>query len=133
MKNPLFNKFIPVLAFFIMISLLTLVFKKWLIQNGFEVGFLFGANVVLFLLSSFGFFIQTKGVNSTNVNAFIRGIYSSLLMKMFVIVAAIFIYIYITGGKVNKPALFASMAIYLVYTSIEVTQLMKIARRKPDA
>lgn len=133
MKNSLLKKFIPVITLFILINLLVLIFKDLLISNGFEINFLLGANVVLFLLSSFGFFIQTKGVNSANINAFIRGIYSSILLKMFVIVAAIFIYIYVTGGQVNKPALFTSMTIYLIYTSIEVIQLMKIARRKPNA
>jgi hypothetical protein len=37
------------------------------------------------------------------------------------------------GGQVNKPSLFTSMGIYLVYTSMEVIQLMKIARKKTDA
>lgn len=132
MKNPLVKKFIPIIVLFVVINLLLLIFKNALSAKGFQLNFVFVANVILFLLSSFGFFIQTKGANSSNINAFIRGIYSSLLMKMFVIVAAIFIYIFVTGGEVNKPALFASMAIYLLYTSIEVVQLMKIARRKPN-
>ena len=42
-----------------------------------------------------------KGANSPNVNVFIRGLYSSLLIKMFVIMAAIFIYISLKNGEVN--------------------------------
>lgn len=132
MNNPLVKKFIPVIALFVVINLLLLIFKDGLNARGMQINFVFVANLILFLLSSFGFFIQTKSANSTNINAFIRGIYSSLLMKMFVIVAAIFIYIFVTGGEVNKAAIFASMAIYLLYTSIEVVQLMKIARKKPN-
>ena len=55
------------------------------------------------------------------------------MLKMFVVVGAIFIYVYAFGGIVNMPALFIAMVIYLVYTSIEVVQLMKIARKKPNA
>jgi hypothetical protein len=132
MNNPLVKKFIPIMVLFVVINLLLLIFKDGLNARGMQLNFVFVANVILFLLSSFGFFIQTKSANSTNINAFIRGIYSSLLMKMFVIVAAIFIYIFVTGGEVNKAAIFASMAIYLLYTSIEVVQLMKIARKKPN-
>lgn len=132
MNNPLVKKFIPIIILFVVINLLLLIFKESLIEKGFQLNFVFVANLILFLLSSFGFFIQTKSANSSNINAFIRGIYSSLLMKMFVIVAAIFIYIFVTGGEVNKAAIFASMAIYLLYTSIEVVQLMKIARKKPN-
>jgi hypothetical protein len=133
MKNPILKKFIPVIALFIFINLLILILKRVLIESGFEINFLLIANGLLFLLSLFGFLVQSKGVNSSNVNAFIRGIYSSLLMKMFVIVAAIFIYIFVAGGNVNKPSLFASMVFYLLYTSIEVIQLMKLARRKTNA
>jgi hypothetical protein len=133
MNNPIIKKFIPVIFLFVFISVLIFIFKAFLVQIGFEINFLLIANLVLFFLSSFGFYVQTKGVHSKNINAFIRGVYSSLLMKMFVIVAAIFIYIFITGGEVNKPSLFASMAFYLLYTSIEVIQLMKIVRKKPNA
>ena len=133
MKNDLSKKFIPVIVLFVFINLPILLFKTFLIKSGFEISFLLIANALLFLLTLFGFFIQLKTVSSSNVNAFIRGIYSSLLLKMFVIVAAIFIYIYITGGKVNKPSLFTSMAFYLLYTFIEVVQLMKLARKKTNA
>jgi hypothetical protein len=132
MNNPLVKKFIPIMVLFVVINLLLLIFKDGLNARGMQINFVFVANAILFLLSSFGFFIQTKSATSTNINAFIRGLYSSLLMKMFVIVAAIFIYIFVTGGEVNKAAIFASMAIYLLYTSIEVVQLMKIARKKPN-
>jgi len=133
MKNPVFKKFIPVIVVFVFFALLIFIFESWLKENGFDTNFLLVANAVLFALTFLGFLVQFKGVHSSNINAFIRGIYSSLLIKMFVIVAAVFIYIYITGGKVNKPALFTSMGFYLIYTSIEVSQLMKLARRKTNA
>lgn len=123
----------PVILLFVFITAIIFIFKSFLELNGFELSFLFIANMILFLLSLSGFFIQMKGLKSTNINAFIRGIYSSLLLKMFIIMIAVIIYIFITGGKVNKPSLFTSMALYFLYTSVEVTQLMKIARQKPDA
>jgi hypothetical protein len=133
LNTSLARKFRPVIALFIVINILILIFKKSLIGYGFDIPFLLIANVLLFLLSLFGFYIQTKGVRSANVNAFVRGLYSSLLLKMFVIIAAIFIYIFLIAGHVNKPSLFTSMAIYLIYTSIEVIQLMKLARNKNNA
>lgn len=133
MSTSLTSKSGPVMALFLIINILVFTFKSSLIRYGFDIPFLLIANVLLFLLSLFGFYIQTKGVRSANVNAFVRGLYSSLLLKMFVIVAAIFIYIFVMDGHVNKPSLFTSMAIYLVYTFIEVTQLMKIARKKNNA
>ena len=133
MIQSLIKKFIPVIGLFLLINLVIFIFVDSLKEYGFNVGFLIVANAILFILTFFGFYIQTKGVRSTNVNAFIRGIYSSLLLKMFVIVAAIVVYILVMGGETNKPAILASMGIYLVYTTLEVIQLMKIARKKPDA
>lgn len=123
----------PLILLFLVINILVFIFAKSLIASGFNLPFLLSANAVIFLLTFFGFALQAKGSSSTNVNAFIRGIYTSLLMKMFVIVGAIVIYVAVIGAEINKPSLFASLAIYLVYTCIEVIQLMKIARKKPDA
>jgi hypothetical protein len=127
------KKYMPVIVLFVFINAIILIFRSFLQLNGFETPFLLIANVVLCTLSLSGFFIQMKGLRSANINAFIRGVYSSLLLKMVIIMIAVIIYIFITGGKVNKPSLFTSIGIYFLYTSIEVTQLMKIARRKPNA
>lgn len=132
MNQSLRRKFVPVIGFFILANILIFIFIKLLRSSGFNISFLLGANAVLFLLSSFGFFIHTKGIKSTNINAFIRSIYSSLLLKLFVIVTAIVIYILLLGGKVNLPSLFTAMVFYIIYTSIEVIQLMKLARKKSD-
>ena len=123
----------PLIFLFLLINILAFIFAKSLVAAGFNLSFLLRANAIIFLLTFFGFALQAKGSKSANVNAFIRGIYASLLMKMFVIVAAILIYILVIGAEINRPSLFASLAIYLIYTCIEVIQLMKIARKKPDA
>lgn len=123
----------PLILLFLLINILVFIFGKSLVASGFNLSFLLGANAILFLLTFFGFALQAKGSKAANVNAFIRGIYASLMMKMFVIVAAILIYIFVIGAEINKPSLFASLAIYLIYTCIEVIQLMKLARKKPNA
>ena len=133
MIQSLVKKFIPVIGLFLLVNFVVFIFGNSLKEFGFNIGFLLVANAILFILTFLGFYLQTKGVRSTNVNAFIRGVYSSLLLKMFVIVVAILIYIVLMGGETNKPAILASMGIYLVYTALEVIQLMKIARKKPDA
>lgn len=133
MIQSLIKKFIPVIGLFLLTNFIVFIFGGSLEEYGFNIGFLLVANALLFILTFLSFYLQTKGVRSSNVNAFIRGIYSSLLLKMFVIVAAILIYILLMGGETNTPSILASMGIYLVYTFLEVIQLMKIARKKPDA
>lgn len=127
------RKFLPVAIPCIIIMFLIVVFKNPLASFGFDVNFLLFANLLLYFLSYLSFIILIKGISSKSSHAFVRGLYSSLLIKMVVIIGALFIYIYAFGGKVNTPALFTAMVIYLIYTSIEVIQLMKIARKKTDA
>ncbi|MEO9003272.1 MAG: hypothetical protein ABI288_00975, partial [Ginsengibacter sp.] len=81
MNSDVTKKFIPVVLLFVIINVVIFIFKNSLVHYGFDIPFLLVANVLLFLLSLFGFFIQTKGVTSANVNAFVRGLYSSLLLK----------------------------------------------------
>ncbi len=133
MTESLSKKTFPLLAVCIIFLVLIIIFKNKLIYYAFQIGFLAIANVMLFLLSYFSFFIQLKGTRSKSAHAFVRGLYASLMLKMFVIIGGLFIYIYGFGGSVNMPPLFIAMILYLVYTSIEVKQLMKIARKKTNA
>ena len=127
------RKFLPVAVPCLSIMIVIMIFKKPLASFGFDINFLIFANLLLYLLSYFSFIIQVKGIAAKSAHAFVRGLYASLMLKMFVVIGAIFIYIYVFGGIVNMPALFIAMVIYLFYTSIEVVQLMKIARKKPNA
>ena len=129
----IYSKSIPVIVLFILINALAFIFKNFLHSYGFGIKFLLMANLLLFCLSLSGFFIQMRGLKSVNINAFIRSVYASLLLKIFVVIIALGIYLFITKGKVNKPSLFTAMALYILYAAIEVKQLMKISRKKTNA
>jgi hypothetical protein len=128
-----YNKFIPVVVLFILVNAAVFIFRPFLELHCFGIEFLLIANLILFLVSFFGFIIQTKALHSININAFIRGVYLSLLMKIFIVIIVLGLYLFITRGKVNKPSLFTSMGLYIFYTVLEVMQLMKISRKKPNA
>ena len=128
----IYNKSVPVIVLFILINALAFIFKTFLHDQGFGIKFLLTANLLLFCLSLLTYFIQMRGLKSTNINAFIRSVYASLLIKIFIVIIALAVYLFITKGKVNKPSLFTSMALYILYTFIEVRQLMKISRRKTN-
>ena len=128
----IYNKSVPVIVLFILINALAFIFKTFLHNQGFGIKFLLTANLLLFCLSLLTFFIQMRGLKSTNINAFIRSVYASLLVKIFIVIIALAVYLFITKGKINRPSLFTSMALYILYTFIEVRQLMKISRRKTN-
>jgi hypothetical protein len=128
----IYNKSVPVIVLFILVNSLAFIFKTFLHNQGFGIKFLLIANLLLFCLSQLAFFIQMRGLKSVNINAFIRSVYASLLIKIFIVIIALAVYLFITKGKINRPSLFTSMALYILYTFIEVRQLMKISSRKTN-
>ncbi|MEO6188189.1 MAG: hypothetical protein ABIO82_00120 [Ginsengibacter sp.] len=127
------RNFAPIFIPFILINALVWIFESFLQAKGFDLLFLLIANALLFVLSLAALAIHVSGLKSLNINAFIRGIYGALLLKIFIVAIIVLLYVFITKGKVNKPSLFTSMGLYFVYAFFEVKQLMKISRKKQDA
>jgi hypothetical protein len=129
----LFRKSIPVIIVFILVDLIVWIFHSFLETKGFSLSFLLIGNLVLFLLGFAGFYIQLRALKADNFNAFLRGIYSSLILKLFVVIIGLSLYLLATHGSINKPSLFTTLGLYIVYTLLEVKQLLKTVRKKPDA
>ena len=122
--------FIPILIIFLLVNLLIYLLKRFLVNHNFDLKFLFIANCILFAITISSLLIHRKAMLSPNNQAFIRAIYTSMLIKFFVCLSAIFFYIITIKGEVNQPGLFSAMALYIVYTAFEVSGLMKAARKK---
>jgi hypothetical protein len=129
----IYNKSVAVIILFILINACAFFFKTFLHDHGFGIKFLLAANLLLFCLSMLAFVIQVRGIQSVNTNVFIRSVYASLLVKIFIVIIALAAYLFITKGKINRPSVFTAMGLYILYTFIEVKQLMKISRRKTNA
>jgi|ERR1035437_103251 FtsH-binding integral membrane protein len=125
--------FFPIVLLFIILNGLILTFKTFLESHGFDREFLIWANLFLFFISIGGFLLQRKGLQSPNPQAFVRGMYASMMFKMFICMIVVLIYVFLFRSKINKPGLFTAMGLYIVYTVVEVTALMKVARKKKNA
>lgn len=87
-------------------------------------------NLLLFAITALSYFLAMRGLKNPNPHAFVRAVYGSILLKLFVCLIAAFIYIAMVRKELNKPAFFTIMGLYLVYTMLEVTQLTKQLRKK---
>ena len=125
--------FFPIVLLFIILNGLILTFKTFLENYGFDREFLIWANLFLFFISIGGFLLQRKGLQSPNPQAFVRDMYASMMFKMFICMIVVLIYVFLFRSKINKPGLFTAMGLYIVYTVVEVTALMKVARKKKNA
>jgi uncharacterized membrane protein len=95
----------------------------------FSLSLLLGANLLLAGLSLTSGFIVFKTIHE-RPQAFVRGVYSGTLLKLFVCMAAMLIYILANKTEIYKPAIFLLFGVYAVYTTAETIMLSNSAKRK---
>ena len=123
----------PIIILFIALNAFFFLDKGFLGQRGFDQGVLVIGNLVLFGATLLSFFSARRGLVSTNPNAFVRSVYASIMVKLLICIIAAVIYIFMFRKNLSKPALFACMGLYLVYTFIEVSVLTKLLKEKKNA
>ena len=87
-------------------------------------------NVALALVSLLSFNIIKRGIRSGNPNAFVRSKMTGTMLKFFICIAILLIYIFVNDRKIDKPSLFLFLGMYVVYSAIEAVPLSKMARNK---
>jgi hypothetical protein len=107
--------------------------KSFLERHGFDQSVLIVGNLVVFAATLFSFFMAKRGLVSKNPHAFVRSVYSSIMIKLFICLIAAAVYIFLFRKNLNKPALFTCMGLYLVYTFLEVSILTKLLKEKKNA
>ena len=122
--------FAPIVLVFVMITALAIVFRSRSVAWNLDSDVVIFGNLFLFLVTLFSFFIAKKGLQAKSPHAFMRSVYGSIMIKLFICMIAAFIYISMNKAELNKPALFTCMGLYLVYTFMEVAVLMKQLREK---
>ncbi|MEI6585052.1 MAG: hypothetical protein WCL56_03155 [Sediminibacterium sp.] len=112
--------FIPISIVFVMVTIVSLVFSSQL--NAFKIDQLvvIGANTLLFVFSLYNVAQHNKAMQQTNPHAMIRGVMGSVILKLFVLGTAAFVYLYNAGENKNINGLFIGMALYLLYTWLDV-------------
>ena len=129
----MFNKsIVPLVIVFLVVGALVLVFRNSLQQHGLDWQLLSGGNLFLYLVTMVSMHMLTRGLHAVNTHSFLRNAYGGILVKLFACAGAAFIYILASGKNLNTPALFACMGLYLVYTFIEMSVIMKQSNRKKN-
>lgn len=124
--------FLPIVVLFIILNGLFIAGKGILDRWGADQDVLIWGNLLLFVITLISFFMAQKGLKSTNPHAFVRSVYGSIMLKLFVCLIAAFIYIFVNRQSLNKPAFFTLMGLYLVYTFLEVSTLTKMLKQRAN-
>ncbi|MBW7914142.1 MAG: hypothetical protein H3C54_10730 [Taibaiella sp.] len=114
-----------VVSLFIVLAIVFYWLRSIAPQYDFTV-LMFG-NVIMAVLSLVSFFLVTKQMHS-KPDAFVRGVYASSFLKLFVCMIAIVTYAMVKKPDVHKPSLFMLFGIYAVYSAVETWLLSRLAR-----
>ena len=124
--------FLPIILLFIILNGFFIGGKTMLQRWGADQNVLIIGNLLLFGITLMSFLMAQRGLKSTNPHAFVRSVYGSIMIKLFVCLIAAFIYIAMFRKELNKPAFFTLMGLYLVYTFIEVSTLTKMLKGRAN-
>lgn len=125
--------FFPLLLFFVAITVAIPASKSILEQWKVDSTVLLGGNGILFLAIGGSFYFYFKSLTDQKPHAFLTMVYMGLFIKMLLCLFAAFLYIYLAGKQVNKPAVIGCLLLYFVYTALELFILLKAARPSKNA
>ncbi len=60
--------------------------------------------------------------------AFVRGVFSGTLLKLFVLAGGVLVYVLMVGERLHKPSLAVVGGLYILYTALETAALQRHAR-----
>lgn len=133
MNKQSFRNFFPAIMIFLVLNSGLLIMMNRLEDWGFDYTVLVFGNLLIFGISFLSYWMAVKGLTTKNNHAFFRWVYGSIMIKLFLLAGVAFIYIVMNKKEVNKPSLFFCMGLYIIYTFIEVSALMKVSKQKTNA
>lgn len=129
----MFNKsVVPLVTIFLVTAGLILVFRNILQQHGFDWHVMSGGNLLIYAVTVLSMHFLSKGLTASTTAGFLQHTYSSILLKLFVVAIAAFIYLYTAKGHISKRALLACMALYILYTFVERRIILKHSKEKKN-
>ncbi len=120
----------PLVITFLILSVLILLTKIFYREGSVDHGVLIGSNCLFFLISLFVFRLQYQAMYHPNPNVFIRSVMGGMIIKVFACITAVVAYYFLSGVLFNKPAVYISMLIYIIYLWVEVKTIMKLNKQK---
>ncbi len=124
------KKFYPILLLYFFITALIYTSSVFFAEHNIDARVLYFGNVFFLILTFISMNIQLKGMHHANPNVFVRSIMGSMMIKMFLTVIAVFIYVSSTGNDFNKKGILIALFFYLIYLAVEVMTILKLNKSK---
>lgn len=124
--------FRPLLFIFIVVSAVLVLFSRKINNWGIDSDVVIIGNIVLILATGISSYLYHRSLLNNRTAVFMRMIYGGMFAKMFICLIGAFIYIVIAQKNVNKGAIFVLMGLYLLYSFIEISILLKLSKQSTN-
>ncbi|MEN9700829.1 MAG: hypothetical protein RIR55_132 [Bacteroidota bacterium] len=120
------KQLLPVLFVFVIVNAVLLTAHSLLVDQYVKYEFVMAVNLMLLMMSLFNF-NRIRKVDLKNPRAMVNSVMVGTLLKMLVFAGSALFYATQKKAPVGIPTLLASMALYLIYTWLEIkwTQTIK--------
>lgn len=125
-----FKTISPLFITFLVLTVLCIAGSLFFDQNTINYTVVMGANCLFFLVSLLVFRMQYIAMHNSNPQVFIRSIMGGTMIKMLFCIVAIIAYYFASRPAFNKPAVYISMIVYVIYLAVEVRTIMKQNKAK---
>lgn len=125
-----FKTVFPLFISFLVLTVIIFAAYIFYADKGIDYRVVMGSNCLFFFISLFVFRMQYLAMYNANPNVFIRSVMGGMIIKVFACVIAVVAYYFLSAAAFNKPAVYASMVIYIVYLVVEVKTIMKLNKSK---
>ncbi|MBS1946209.1 MAG: hypothetical protein JST47_00435 [Bacteroidetes bacterium] len=89
-------------------------------------------NVILLVAAFFSFRFYQKAIGNDNTMVFLRMVYSAMLLKMLLCIAAVLMYAFMSK-PIDKLAILVFFGLYFVYTFAEIKIVLRLNKKKKNA
>jgi hypothetical protein len=104
--------------------------KVRLLETGAHHNVLLIGNLALALITGLSYYMNRKGLQSSNNNAFVRMVYASTLCKLMLCLVGIAVYVIVNRANTSRVTIFILMFLYVAYTVVETLSLQKVTKKK---
>lgn len=118
---------------FIVFNLIFVIGRFKLEALGFDQTVLIVGNLFLCLVTLGTFRLHDKAMQAKDTQTYLRNVYLAMFGKLMICAVAAMIYIFVMRKDLNKPSLFFCMFLYLLYTFVEISSLMRLNQERKNA
>jgi hypothetical protein len=128
-KHNLGKLLFPSLLLFVSITLIFMIGDRFWNKIGVSHRVVIVSNILLYGVSALTAWMNFNAIKNPNPNVFSRSIMAGTLIKLMIFGIGMVIYLLLSGSNRSVPAIFVSMALYIVYSILDVKAALLLNKK----